>query len=138
MDGIFGLGKVVFSLLNFSNNFSQTYEANRARPLAGALSNLVTQLGVTVEELLGTSSAKRAAGKPGPRPDFDAATAYRSLAHAGGHLAGAGFGHRRAPVASHHSTANNKACSDVGFVRYTTNNRLPPPQPFPINYLRPF
>jgi len=72
------LGKVVFSSLNFSNIFSQAYEANRVRPLAGALSNLATQLGA--EELLGTSSAERAAGKQGPRPDFDAATADRSLA----------------------------------------------------------
>jgi transcriptional regulator with XRE-family HTH domain len=56
------------------------YEANRVRPLAGALSNLATQLWVAAEELLGKSSAKRAAGKQGPRPDFDAATADRSLA----------------------------------------------------------
>lgn len=44
------------------------YEAGRLRLLAGALPNLAGQLGVTVEELVGTSSTKRAAGKRGPQP----------------------------------------------------------------------
>lgn len=44
------------------------YEAGRLRLLAGALPNLASQLGITVEELVGTPSAKRAAGKRGPQP----------------------------------------------------------------------
>jgi transcriptional regulator with XRE-family HTH domain len=45
------------------------YEAGRLRLLAGALPNLANQLGVTVEELVGTpSGAKRSASKRGPQP----------------------------------------------------------------------
>lgn len=45
------------------------YEAGRLRLLVGALPNLASQLGVAVEELVGTSStAKRATGKRGPQP----------------------------------------------------------------------
>lgn len=43
------------------------YEAGRLRLLAGALPNLSDQLGVSVEELIGTP-AKRQAGKRGPQP----------------------------------------------------------------------
>ena len=43
------------------------YEAGRLRLLAGALPNLADQLGVSVEELIGTP-AKRSAGKRGPAP----------------------------------------------------------------------
>lgn len=43
------------------------YEAGRLRLLAGALPNLADLLGVTVEELVGTSS-RRIAGKRGPAP----------------------------------------------------------------------
>lgn len=45
------------------------YEAGRLRLLAGALPNLANQLGVTVEELVGTTStSKRVTGKRGPQP----------------------------------------------------------------------
>lgn len=44
------------------------YEAGRLRLLAGALPNLANQLGITVEELVGAPSAKRATGKRGPQP----------------------------------------------------------------------
>lgn len=43
------------------------YEAGRLRLLAGALPNLADQLGVTVEELVGTP-ARRGNGKRGPAP----------------------------------------------------------------------
>jgi len=43
------------------------YEAGRLRLLAGALPNLADQLGVSVEELIGTP-AKRSPGKRGPAP----------------------------------------------------------------------
>lgn len=43
------------------------YEAGRLRLLAGALPNLADQLGVSVEELIGTQ-AKRSPGKRGPAP----------------------------------------------------------------------
>ena len=44
------------------------YEAGRLRLLAGALLNLASQLSVTVEELVGSPSAKRTAGKRDPQP----------------------------------------------------------------------
>lgn len=43
------------------------YEAGRLRLLAGALPNLADQLGVSVEELIGTP-ARRSPGKRGPAP----------------------------------------------------------------------
>lgn len=43
------------------------YEAGRLRLLAGALPTLADQLGVSVEELIGTP-ARRSAGKRGPAP----------------------------------------------------------------------
>lgn len=44
------------------------YEAGRLRLLVGALPTLADQLGVTVEELVGASQAKRVSGKRGPQP----------------------------------------------------------------------
>lgn len=43
------------------------YEAGRLRLLAGALPNLADQLGVSVEELIGTP-VRRSPGKRGPAP----------------------------------------------------------------------
>jgi transcriptional regulator with XRE-family HTH domain len=44
------------------------YEAGRLRLLAGALPNLALRLGVSVEELVGTSAKQIATSKRGPVP----------------------------------------------------------------------
>lgn len=140
MDGVFGLGKVVLSLLNFSNIFSQAYEANRVRPLAGVLSNLATQLGVTAEELLGKSSAKRAAGKQGPRPDFDAATADRSLAQTKQRVISQLLDSVIAAHRQPHTTAPQTTRPAAVWALCAMRRRIDflRPSILPINYLRPF